>query len=85
MCPTRFLCPLMCTVTAVAGFVHSAFTFAHESLLGRSNSALRGEVPSGALVSFLHKGLQYLQIETHLDEVGSGGSVWARCCACTVA
>ena len=52
-----------------AGFVHSAFTFAHESLMGRTNTALRSEIPAGALVSFLHKGLQFLQIETHLDEV----------------
>ena len=55
-----------------AGFVHSAFTFAHESLLGRSNTVIRSEVPAGALVMFLHKGLQYLQVESHLDEV--------RCC-----
>jgi len=27
------------------------------------------EVPPGALLSFLQKGLQYVEIETHLQEV----------------
>jgi hypothetical protein len=38
--------------------------------MGRSTSALRAEIPSGALVAFLHKGLQLLHIEAHIDEVG---------------
>ncbi len=51
-----------------AGFSHSAFTFAHESLVARSVVA-DAEVPSGALVTFLQKGLQYVEVETHLQEV----------------
>lgn len=51
-----------------AGFSHSAFTFAHESLVARSVVA-DSEVPAGALVTFLQKGLQYVEVETHLQEV----------------
>lgn len=56
-----------------AGFTHSAFSFAHESLVARSVVS-DTEVPPGALLSFLQKGLQYVEIETHLQEVRCG--VW---------
>lgn len=50
------------------GFHHAAFTFGTES--GVINSNINGgEVPSGSLISFLQKGLQYKEIETHLSEV----------------
>jgi transducin (beta)-like 1 len=52
-----------------SGFSHSAFTFAQESLVSRSVVA-DSEVPPGALISFLQKGLQYVEIETHLQEDG---------------
>lgn len=55
---------------AESGFTHSAFTFAHESLVARSVVS-DAEVPPGALISFLQKGLQYVEIETHLQEDGS--------------
>jgi len=52
-----------------SGFQHSAFTFGHESLVVNSN--INGtEVPPGALISFLQKGLQYKEIEAHLGENG---------------
>jgi len=52
-----------------SGFLHTAFTFGHESLL--VNNSFNGtEVPSGALISFIQKGLQYKEIETHLGENG---------------
>ena len=51
-----------------SGFVHSAFTFAHESLVSRSIVA-DADVPPGALIAFLQKGLQYVEIESHLQEV----------------
>ena len=57
-----------------SGFVHSAFTFAYESLLGRSN--LRNAektIPPGALISFLQKGLQYVGIEENLQREGAAG------------
>lgn len=49
------------------GFCHTAFTFASESMLGRSS--LRNaekDIPPGALISFLQKGLQYVGIEESL-------------------
>lgn len=50
------------------GFVHSAFSFAHESFVTKSN-ILSTDVPPGALVSFVQKGLQYAEIEAHVAEV----------------
>jgi transducin (beta)-like 1 len=50
-----------------SGFCHTAFTFASESMLGRSS--LRNaekDIPPGALISFLQKGLQYVGIEESL-------------------
>jgi transducin (beta)-like 1 len=51
-----------------SGFLHSAFTFAYESQLAKS-SVINTELPPGALVSFLQKGLQYVGIEAHINEV----------------
>ena len=50
-----------------SGFVHSAFSFAHECMLGRTGlrSADR-TLPPGALVTFLQKGLQYIGMEEAL-------------------
>ncbi|CAI5731234.1 unnamed protein product [Hyaloperonospora brassicae] len=53
-----------------SGFLHSAFTFAYESQLAKS-SVIHTEVPPGALVSFLQKGLQYVGIEAHINEDGT--------------
>jgi transducin (beta)-like 1 len=47
------------------GFVHAAFTFAHESMIAQS-SCSKSNVPPGALISFLQKGLQYIGIEETL-------------------
>mmetsp|Transcript_19287 Transcript_19287/g.76803 ORF Transcript_19287/g.76803 Transcript_19287/m.76803 type:complete len:113 (-) Transcript_19287:2442-2780(-) len=45
------------------GFVHSAFTFSYESLVIKSSIAASRakDIPPGALVSFIQKGLLYLQ------------------------
>jgi len=52
-----------------SGFHHSAYTFGYESSI--INASINGsEVPPGALVSYLQKGLQYKEIETHLGENG---------------
>lgn len=57
-----------------SGFVHSAFTFAYESLLGRSNIRnAEKSIPPGALISFLQKGLQYVGIEENLQREGTSG------------
>ena len=50
-----------------AGFTHSAFTFGYESFVHKSN--IEGnDVPPGALISFVQKGLQYLELEANLNE-----------------
>mmetsp|Transcript_7244 Transcript_7244/g.11093 ORF Transcript_7244/g.11093 Transcript_7244/m.11093 type:complete len:857 (+) Transcript_7244:48-2618(+) len=50
-----------------SGFVHSAFTFVYESMLGRSSIKNADKtLPPGALISFLQKGLQYVGIEESL-------------------
>lgn len=56
-----------------SGFVHSAFTFAYESLISKSVVAtqLGGEVPPGTLVAFLQKGLQLVAIEHRIQDDGS--------------
>jgi hypothetical protein len=54
-----------------SGFVHSAFTFVYESMLGRSNIRnAEKSIPPGALISFLQKGLQYVGIEESLSREG---------------
>ena len=54
--------------------MHSAFTFAYESLLGRSNIRnAEKTIPPGALISFLQKGLQYVGIEENLQREGAIG------------
>jgi hypothetical protein len=52
------------------GFTHSAFSFAHESLVVKSTVAYT-DLPPGALITFLQKGLEYVGIEEHINEVGS--------------
>ncbi|CAN0156137.1 unnamed protein product, partial [Phaeothamnion confervicola] len=53
-----------------AGFVHTAFTFAYEALITKSGVAAT-DVPPGALLTFLQKGLQYVGVEEHLNEDGT--------------
>lgn len=62
------------------GFMHSAFTFAYESQLAKT-SVINTDLPPGALISFIQKGLQYVGIEAHINEVTSRnalriGSIW---------
>lgn len=52
-----------------SGFQHSAFTFGFESRVTKSG-ANGNDVPPGALVSFIQKGLQYLELEANLNEEG---------------
>uniref|UniRef100_A0A7S3VDE8 Anaphase-promoting complex subunit 4 WD40 domain-containing protein n=1 Tax=Chaetoceros debilis TaxID=122233 RepID=A0A7S3VDE8_9STRA len=53
-----------------AGFIHSAFTFAYESMIGKTTAA-KANIPPGALIAFLQKGLQYVGIEETLRLDGS--------------
>ena len=50
--------------------MHSAFTFAYESTIAK-NAFKNADVPPGALITFLQKGLQYLGIEENLNDDGS--------------
>lgn len=53
-----------------SGFQHAAFTFGYESLVHKSD--INGnDVPPGALVSFVQKGLQYLELEANLNAEGN--------------
>jgi len=50
-----------------SGFQHSAFTFGAESTI--SKSSINGEnVPAGALITFIQKGLQYIEVESQLND-----------------
>lgn len=53
-----------------SGFIHSAFVFGHESIVSKS-SIDGSEVPPGALISFIQKGLQYAEIEAHVNDDGT--------------
>lgn len=48
-----------------SGYVHSAFTFSYESLVLKSSqlAVQVNQAPSGALVTLIHKGLLYIQVE----------------------
>jgi len=52
-----------------SGFVHSAFTFAYESLVGQTGPAA-ANLPPGALISFIQKGMQYANLEDMLEVDG---------------
>ena len=54
------------------GFSHAAFVFGYESLVHRGREP-GGGVPPGALVSFVQKGLQYLELEANVAEDPGGG------------
>jgi transducin (beta)-like 1 len=49
-----------------SGFVHSAFVFSYESMVSRT-SAATADVPPGALINFMHKGLQFSQLEQEIE------------------
>lgn len=53
----------------IVGFLHSAFTFGHESLIYKSQLKGEGDEYAGMLVTLLHKGLLYFKMEYHLSEV----------------
>jgi transducin (beta)-like 1 len=56
-----------------SGFSHSAFAFACESLVAKA-SVSGGDIPPGALISFVQKGLQYLEIEASVQGGASADS-----------
>ncbi|KAJ2691388.1 hypothetical protein IWW39_000073 [Coemansia spiralis] len=58
-----------------SGFMHSSYTFQVESQIFKNDNELPSVEP-GSLIRVLQKGLQYMDVETHLNEDGS-----ARLCS----
>ena len=56
------------------GFEHAAFTFAYESNVVKYDISAN-DVPPGALVYYLQKGLQFVEVETHVREVSSSAQL----------
>jgi len=54
-----------------SGFIHSAFVFGSESFITKTTLTDTNAVPPGALISFIQKGLQYLEIESHINDDGT--------------
>ena len=50
-----------------AGFTHAAFVFGCESHVSKVHFKGK-DVPVGALVTFIQKGFQYMEIEANLNE-----------------
>jgi len=48
-----------------SGFTHAAFALGTEARPGKPER----EIPPGALISFVQKGLQYLELEANLNDV----------------
>lgn len=64
----------------LAGFQHSAFTFGYESHVQKT-AANDSEVPPGALVSFVQKGLQYLELEANINQACTASAERNGVCA----
>lgn len=65
--PSHHLLPS--PLSSSPGFSHSAFTFGIESHISQSN--INGAlVPPAALISIIQKGLQYVEAEVSINEVG---------------
>ena len=73
--PFPLLClltsPCFCSLYNFAGFYHAAFTFGHEAEIGHSKMN-DDDVPTGALITFVQKGLQLLELEANLNDQGTG-------------
>lgn len=61
--------PLLLPPARPAGFTHAAFVFGCESQVNKGHHRNAKDVPVGALVSFIQKGFQYMEIEANLNEV----------------
>ena len=61
-----------------SGFTHAAYTFGYESFIAKTSIAQGTELPPGALISFIQKGLQYLELEANLNEVRAHSTLRRR-------
>ncbi|KAJ2581793.1 hypothetical protein GGH95_001888, partial [Coemansia sp. RSA 1836] len=53
-----------------SGFLHSSYIFQFESQIFKNDNEIPSVEP-GSLIRVLQKGLQYMDVETHLNEDGS--------------
>lgn len=51
------------------GFRHTSFAFQYESQVEKSTYR-DAQIQPGALINIIHKGLQFMEIEAHMNEVG---------------
>jgi transducin (beta)-like 1 len=51
-----------------SGFTHTAFAFNHEAHLAKAPISME-HIPPGSLVTYIQKGLQFDEIEAHINEV----------------
>lgn len=59
---------LVSFIITFAGFTHSAFALGYEA--GINKCTIDGNlIPPGALITFVQKGLQYLEMEANLNNV----------------
>jgi transducin (beta)-like 1 len=56
----------MLIASCAAGFSHTAYTFAHESSVTRTQVDPNNVAP-GTLIALIQKGLQFLELEANLD------------------
>lgn len=52
----------------VVGFRHTSFAFQYESQVEKSTYR-DAHIQPGALINIIHKGLQFMEIEAHMNEV----------------
>jgi len=61
---------LTCYHLFLSGFTHAAFALGYEA--GINRTPIDGNlIPPGALVTFVQKGLQYIELEANLDGVSA--------------
>ncbi|KAK6237708.1 hypothetical protein QUC31_003177 [Theobroma cacao] len=67
-----------------SGFTHSAFTLGYEA--GINKCTIDGNlIPPGALITFVQKGLQYLEMEANLSNYNGGFGLLSYGCQVFVA
>ena len=59
----------------ILGFEHTAFAFAYESRIAETR-VFDEYVPPGALITFLQKALQYIELESHVRDVSAVHLLW---------
>jgi transducin (beta)-like 1 len=62
------LCGRDLSCKLIAGFMHSSYTFANESQVTKAFPDM-SSTPPNALIRFVQKGLQYIEMEANLKEV----------------